>query len=80
MLPEVLRLRLRLIAKMQQAASRASSSAAATTEPMAMPAIAPLDRPLLVTGALVADDVGTPLDVAVGNKVGFNENCGKITF
>ncbi len=73
--------RLLLIAKMQQAASRAKSSAAATTEPMTIPAIAPLDRPLLLAcaGAPVADDVGPPLDVAVGNRVGLSENCGKTT-
>jgi hypothetical protein len=80
-LPVALRSRLRLLAKIQQAASRAKSSAAATTEPMAIPAIAPLDRPLslFAAGAPVADDVGIALDVEVGNKVGFTENCGKTT-
>jgi hypothetical protein len=69
------------MAKMQHAARRAKISAAATTEPMAIPAIAPLDKPLLLaagTGLLVAEDDGGSADV-VGNKVGLRENWGKTT-
>ena len=81
-LPDVLRFRLLRRKKKQHAASSASNSAAATTEPMTMPAIAPLDRPLLssaAAGALVSDDDGPPSDVEVGNNVGLRVNCGKTT-
>lgn len=82
-LPDGLRFRLLLKPKMQHAASRVNSRAAETTEPMAIPAIAPLDRPLssAAAGRLVEDDVGTPsVVVEVGSKVGLSENCGKTTF
>ena len=48
---------------------------------MAIPAIAPLDRPLFPTpaGVLVEDEVGAPLAVEVGNKFGLRVNCGKTT-
>jgi hypothetical protein len=82
MLPDVLRSRRLLMAKMQHAARRAKISAAATTEPMAIPAIAPLDKPLSLlaagAGLLVAEDDGGSADV-VGNKVGLRENWGKTT-
>jgi hypothetical protein len=83
-LPVVLRSRRLLIAKMQQAASRARSSAAATTEPMTMPAMAPLESSSLfevaaVVPALVADEVGWPLEVEVGSRVGLRVNWGRTT-
>jgi hypothetical protein len=76
---DTLRFRRFFLAKMQQAASNANSSAAATTDPMTMPAIAPGDRPSALAAAvevLVADE---PLEVEVGNKYGLSENCGRTT-
>jgi hypothetical protein len=81
-LPDVLRSRLLLQTKIQQAASKARISAAATTEPMTMPAMAPFDRALLLApaaGVLVAEDVGDALDVEVGSRVGLRENWGRTT-
>jgi hypothetical protein len=77
---DTLRFRLFLLAKIQHAAINANSSAAATTVPMTIPAIAPGDRPSALAPAaaevLVADE---PLEVAVGNKYGLSENCGRTT-
>jgi hypothetical protein len=81
-LPEALRCFLFFWMKMQHAASNAKRRAAATTEPITMPAMAPLDNPLLLgAGAalLEVEDVGAPLAVEVGNRVGLSENCGKTT-
>lgn len=78
MLPEELRSRRLRVATMQHPASRASSSAAATTEPMTIPAMAPLERLLFSLGApaavSAADEVAAPPPVEVGNKVGLSVN------
>jgi hypothetical protein len=83
MLPEELRLRRLRVATMQHPARRASSRRKATKEPMAIPAMAPLERLLFSLeappGLAAADEDAAPPAVEVGNKVGLSVNCGRTT-